>query len=111
MGFVIPICGTITLAVMAEAGIIPEYRTLLLLAFSGWFVIGFYSGCRVFGEWLKSHERKQTETLDSREKYFEVLNGAYDLQDRLKLLQKDASRSVNRIHALGKEAGFYVKPD
>jgi hypothetical protein len=110
MGFVIPICGAITLVAMAESGIIPEYRTLLLLAFSGWGVIGFYSGCKVFGEWLKSHKRKQTEILDSREKFFEVLNGAYDLQDRLKLLQKDASRSVNGIHTLGKEAGYYDKP-
>jgi hypothetical protein len=111
MGIVIPVCGAITLLVLANTGYTAEYQTLLILAVSGWAIIGLYCGGKLFDEWVRNAARKEPETLNGRERYFEVLNGAYDIQDRLKLLQKDAARNVNRIHALGKEAGFYVKPD
>jgi hypothetical protein len=31
-------------------------------------------------------------------------------KDRLKLLEKDAGRNMDRIHNMGKEAGYYDKP-
>jgi hypothetical protein len=87
MGIVIPVCGAITLVILANAGYKAEYQTLLILAVSGWAIIGLYCGGKLFDEWLRNVARKETETLNGREKYFEALNGAYDIQDRLKLLK------------------------
>jgi hypothetical protein len=47
MGIVIPVCGAITLVVLAKAGYTAEYQTLLILAVSGWAIIGLYCGGKI----------------------------------------------------------------
>jgi hypothetical protein len=105
---VFPVCGA--LAAVAGSGVNIKYETLLNLAAWGWGVIAFYSGFRfsedMFKKWRAGRCRK-TGGMDSREKFFEVLNAAYDIKDRLKLLEKDTGHNIDRIYNMRKEAGYY----
>jgi hypothetical protein len=108
-----PICGALAMATIVNSGVQIKYETILLLAILGWWAIVLYSGFRflegMFEKWRSGHYPK-TESMDSREKFFKALNAAYDIKDRLKLLEKDAGRNIDRIHNMGKEAGYYDKP-
>jgi hypothetical protein len=101
------------MAAIVDSGVQIKYETILSLAAWGWGAIVFYSGFR-FSEGLlekwRSDRYRKTESMDSREKFFEALNAAYDIKDRIKLLEKDAGRNIDRIHNMGKEAGYYDKP-
>jgi hypothetical protein len=101
-------CGAIALGMVSDAGVSISYGTILSLATLGWFMIVVYAAYRVS---IYLVQKRRGEALDNRERFFEVLNGAYDIKDRLKLLEKDAERNLNRIHKFGDEEGFYVKPD
>jgi hypothetical protein len=110
---VFPICGALVISAIVDFRLQIEYETILSLAIWEWKAIVLYSGFRfsegLFEKWRSGHCRK-TESMDSREKFFEALNAAYDIKDRLKLLEKDAGRNIDRIHNMGKEAGYYDKP-
>jgi hypothetical protein len=95
---------------VVDSGVQIKYETIVSFAIWGWGVVVSYSGFRLseelFEKWRAVHCRK-TESMDSREKFFEALNAAYDIKDRLKMLEKDAGRNINRMYAMGKEAGYY----
>jgi hypothetical protein len=74
-----------------------------------WSTISFYAGCKNFLAWLHRTVHNG-EPPEPREKYFEVLNSAHDIKDRLKLLEKDVARNIDRIYSMGKEDGYYDKP-
>jgi hypothetical protein len=107
--FSIPICGGIALGIIVDAGVLIEYQTLVFFLVGGWAIISLYSGCKIALAWIRKTSRNHEE-FEPREKYFEVLNAAYDIKDRLKLLEKDTGRNIDRIHNMGKEAGYYDKP-
>jgi hypothetical protein len=104
--FSIPVCGGIALGIIAGAGVSIEYETLVILLSLGWAVISFYSGCRIALAWLRRKTREKNEA-EPREQYFVILNSAYDIKGRLKMLEKDAGRNIDRLYSMGKEAGYH----
>jgi hypothetical protein len=102
---VFPICGTVALGIGIRSGVNIDFVLILILAMIGWFIITAYSGYR-FINFVIAQAAKPKETED-REKYFSALESAYDIRDRLRLLEKDAKRNIERIHSMGKDGRFY----
>jgi hypothetical protein len=77
--------------------------------------IALYSGFRfsegLFKKWRSGHCRK-TESICSHEKFFETLNAAYDIKDRLKLLEREKyiQKEIRRAHNVYKMlmAGAFI---
>jgi hypothetical protein len=108
--FLLPIIGSIALGVISRAGVVIEYGTIVVFMGLGWGLIALYAGCKIFSAWFHRAIRER-EPPEARDKYFDVLTGAYDIKDRLKLLEKDAGRNIDRIYAMGKEAGYHDGTD
>ena len=104
---VLPICGALAIGIAAKSGANIDFAFILVLAMAGWFMITVYSGYR-FMKFVIAQKRKPKEDDDSlREKYFAALESAYDIRDRLRLLEKDVWRNIERIHSMGKNGGFF----
>jgi len=81
------------------------------MAISGWFLIAGYSGWRFLSSTASQIREGRKADNDKREKFFGILNDTQDIKDRLKLLDRDIGRNINRLHDMGKEAGYYDRTD
>jgi predicted outer membrane lipoprotein len=108
--FVIPIGLGIAFGIISESGVAIKYETVVIFMAASWSIISFYAGCKIFSAWFHRMINRG-EPPEPRDKYFEALNGSYDIKDRLKLLEKDAGRNIDRIYSMGKEAGYHDGAD
>lgn len=108
--FIIPISAGIALGIISGAGVAIEYGTIVVLMVVSWSIISLYAGCKIFAVWIR-RAANGGEPSEPRDRYFEALNSAYDIKDRLKLLEKDAGRNIDRIYSMGKEAGYHDRAD
>jgi hypothetical protein len=104
-------CGAMAMGFMADSGVPISYDAILMIAVIGWMIIVLYSGWRAIKEAIRLRIAREEEEPAGRERYFDVLNTAHDIKDRLKLLEKDAGRNIDRIYSLGKEAGYHDRAD
>jgi hypothetical protein len=90
---------------MVNAGGTIEYETALGLAAWGWTIICGYSGFHLGRGIIK--QIRMGEEPDIRERYFAALNGAYDLEDKIAELHREAGRNKDRIYFLSEDAKEY----
>jgi len=103
---VLPVCGTVALVLAVKSNADISYGFIFFLAMLGWFIITVYSSYR-FTKFITALKDKLKDADNSgREKYFAALESAYDIRDRLRLLEKDIRRNIERIHSMGEEKGF-----
>ena len=92
---------------MMDSGASITFSTVLNLALAGWFLITGYSGWRFANFIINQLKARDKTDNEQREKFFEILNNAQDIKDRIKMLERDINRNINKIHDMGKESGYY----
>ena len=107
---VFPVCAAFTLGFVADDSNI-TFQLVFNIAVIGWFLITAYSGWRFLTGCVNQYRTRHEVDKDKREKFFDILNGANEIQKALKSLEVDTHRHINKLHDTGKEAGFYDRTD
>jgi hypothetical protein len=84
---------------------------VFFLAGTGWFIITGYSLWRFIALVMCRMRPWKNKDTDLCEKFFSALDSACEIKERLKSLEKDVGRNIDRLHDIGKKGGYYVKPD